>query len=142
ALILERIVEGHKVDNFETVRVHKDGHLVNVAVTISPIRNSAGTIIGASKIARDITEKIELEKAKRHFEAIVSASDDAIIFTSLQGIVTSWNLGAERLFGYRTTEMIGLSVQRLLPAERAQEEIQILCRIERGEKVEHFETER
>ena len=141
-LILERILEGHKVDNFETVRVHKDGHLVNVAVTISPVRNSAGVIIGASKIARDITEKIALEKSKRHFEAIVSASDDAIISKSLQGIITSWNLGAERIFGYLAAEMIGQSVERLLPADRSHEELQILGRIERGEKIEHFETER
>ena len=142
ALILERIVEGHKVDNFETVRVHKDGHLVNVAVTISPIRNSAGLIVGASKIARDITEKIALEKSKRHFEAIVSASDDAIISKSLQGIIQSWNGGAERIFGYRAAEMIGQSVERLLPADRSHEELQILGRIARGEKIEHFETER
>ena len=141
-LILERILEGHKVNNFETVRVHKDGHLVHVAVTISPIRNGVGKIIGASKIARDITEKIALEKAKRHFEAIVSASDDAIVSKSLQGIVTSWNLGAERIFGYSAAEMIGQSVKRLLPADRAQEALQILGRIERGEKIEHFETER
>ncbi len=74
--------------------------------------------------------------------AIVDSSDDAIVSKSLQGIVTSWNLGAERLFGYTAEEMIGQSITRLFPPERENEEPRILAQIQRGERVDHFDTQR
>ena len=74
--------------------------------------------------------------------AIVDSSDDAIISKNLQSVVTSWNAGAERVFGYPAEEMIGQPIDRLFPKDRLQEEAEILSRIQKGERVEHFETVR
>ncbi len=74
--------------------------------------------------------------------AIIDSSDDAIVSKNLQGIVTSWNRGAERIFGYTAKEMIGHSITRLFPADKQQEEPQILARLQKGERVDHFETQR
>lgn len=72
--------------------------------------------------------------------AIIDSSDDAIISKSLEGVVTSWNRGAERIFGYTASEMIGRSISVLIPEDRAGEEPEILNRLQRGERVDHFET--
>src|SRR5512146_1931613 len=74
--------------------------------------------------------------------AIVKSSDDAIVGKSLDGIVTSWNAGAERMFGYTAEEMIGQSILRIVPPERASEEEMVLSRLRRGESIEHYETVR
>ena len=74
--------------------------------------------------------------------AIVESSHDAIVSKDLDGIVTSWNLGAERIFGYTAEEMIGKSIRLLIPAERLSEEDFILERVRRGERVDHFDTVR
>ena len=78
----------------------------------------------------------------RELVAIVESSDDAIVGKTLEGIVTSWNNGAERLFGYRAEEMIGQPIRRLIPADIQPEEDFILARIRAGERVEHYETVR
>jgi PAS domain S-box-containing protein len=80
--------------------------------------------------------------AAAHFAALVGSSDDAIVGKDLAGIVTSWNSGAEKIFGYPAAEMIGQSITKLIPADRQQEEEAILGRIRRGESVRHFETVR
>src|SRR5690349_9786950 len=79
---------------------------------------------------------------KARLAAIVSSSDDAIISKNLDGIIQSWNAGAERIFGYTADEMIGRSITVLFPADRQDEEPQILERLKRGERVDHFETVR
>ena len=76
------------------------------------------------------------------YEAIVDSSDDAIVSKNLKGVVMSWNNGAERIFGYSAEEMIGQSITKLLPPDRPNEEAQILARLQRGERLEHFETQR
>lgn len=91
---------------------------------------------------RDITEQRQAEAASLRLAAIVESSNDAIISKSLDGIVTSWNAGAGRLFGYRAEEMIGQSILRLLPEDRQGEEQMILERLRRGERLDHFETVR
>ncbi len=91
---------------------------------------------------RDITERRQAEVASLRLAAIVESSDDAIISKSLDGIVTSWNAAAERLFGYTAEEMIGQPILRLLPEDRQDEERMILERLRRGERVDHFETVR
>ena len=140
--ILEKIVAGEKVDHFETLRIRKDGSPVNVSVTISPICDQYGRIIGASKIARDITERIRLETTARRFEAIVQSTDDAIIGKSLDGIITSWNPGAEAMFGYIAEEMLGQTLCVLIPFDRPNEEELILEKLRKGEQIAHFETKR
>jgi PAS domain S-box-containing protein len=85
-------------------------------------------------------ERKRAEQRMRELVAIVESSDDAIVGKTLEGVVTSWNQGAQRLFGYRAEEMIGQPISRLIPEERLGEETQILARLRRGERVEHFET--
>ena len=140
--ILERIRNGQRVKHFETVRVRKDGAEVHVSVTISPIRDRSGTIIGASQIARDITDRMRAEELRERLAAVVESCEDAVIGKSLDGTITAWNPGAENLFGYSASEAVGKPIEMLLPPERANEESAILARIRCGERLEHFETVR
>jgi PAS domain S-box-containing protein len=96
---------------------------------------------------RDITERKEVEAALRESEqrlrwlaSIVQSSDDAIVSKSLDGIITSWNKGAERVFGYSASEAIGQPITLVIPEDRQSEEREILMRIRRGERIDHFET--
>jgi PAS domain S-box-containing protein len=140
AEILSKIKQGERVDHFETIRVAKNGNKVEVSLTVSPIKDTNGDIIGASKIARDISERKRIGRADLLLAAIVSTSDDAIISKSLEGIITSWNEGAQRIFGYRSDEIVGMPVMKLIPEDRRDEEPRILRRLRNGERVEHFET--
>jgi two-component system, cell cycle sensor histidine kinase and response regulator CckA len=140
--ILERIRNGQRVKHFETVRVRKDGKEVHVSVSISPIRDRSGAIMGASQIARDITDHMRAEEVRERLAALVESSDDAIISKNLDGTITAWNPGAENLFGYSASEAVGQPIQILLPPERGDEESEIQARISRGERLEHFETVR
>ena len=140
AAIMERIRRGERIEHFETVRRRKDGTLVDISLTISPIIDASGRVIGASKVARDIGDRREADLAARRFAAIVEGTDDAIIGKNLQGVVTSWNPAAERIFGFTAREMIGAPIIRLIPRDRLDEEQQILARLQRGERVEHFQT--
>ncbi|MGZ8992937.1 MAG: PAS domain S-box protein [Burkholderiaceae bacterium] len=137
--ILKRLQRGERVDHFQTIRVRKDGTPVAVSVTISPIHNSDGKVVGASKVARDITPNALLEG---RFSAIVASSDDAIVSKDLRGVVQSWNPSAERMFGYTADEMIGKPITVLFPPDRLDEEPRILAQIRRSERVDHFETVR
>jgi PAS domain S-box-containing protein len=89
---------------------------------------------------RDVTARYLAEITSRQLGAIVASSDDAIIGKNLNSIITSWNFGAERIFGYTADEMIGTSIMRLIPPDRQGEETEILSRIRRGERFSHFET--
>ncbi|WP_254511460.1 PAS domain S-box protein [Anatilimnocola floriformis] len=137
--ILARLQKGERVDHFQTLRLRKDGTPVAVSVTISPVYDARGNIVGASKVARDVTRTAELEGK---FEAIIASSDDAIVSKDLNGIVQSWNNAAERMFGYTATEMIGQSITKLFPPDRLDEEPKILEQLRRGQRVDHFETVR
>jgi PAS domain S-box-containing protein len=90
----------------------------------------------------DITERKRAEEVRAQFAAIVESSDDAIISKTLDGIITSWNRGAEKLFGYPAQECVGKSMLMLFPPELVKEEPEILSRIRRSEGVDHFETVR
>jgi len=142
AEILERIGKGQRVEHFETVRRRKNGELIDVSLTISPIRDRGGFIVGASHVARDITERRRLDQQLRHLAAIVESSADAIISKTLEGRILTWNAGAEEVYGYTAAEAIGRPMTLLLPADRPDEEAEILERIRRGQPVEHFETVR
>jgi len=89
---------------------------------------------------RDVTEHHLAAITSRRLAAIVASSDDAIIGKDLNSIITSWNYGAEQIFGYTADEMIGTSIMRLIPPDRREEEREILSRIRRGERFDHFET--
>jgi PAS domain S-box-containing protein len=135
--VLNQIRHGEKVDHFETIRQTKDGRRLDISLTVSPVRNSQGAVIGASKIARDITQRKRLES---RLAAIVSSSDDAIVSKTLDSTIISWNSAAERMFGYTAAEAIGQSIRLIIPPELQAEEDYILNQICRGEKVDHFET--
>jgi PAS domain S-box-containing protein len=140
--VLRRIAEGERVEHFETQRLHKSGKRLEVALTMSPIRDLAGRVVGVSKIAHDISDRRRSEGARVMLAAIVESSDDAIISKNLDGIITSWNASAERLFGYKPDEIVGHSVLRLIPRELHYEEPIILRKLRNGERIEHYETRR
>ena len=138
--VLDRVRQGEVLKHFETVRVRKDGTTVPIALTVSPIRSADGKIVGASKIARDLSRSQHLQGDAQRLVAIVDSSDDAIVGKDLNGIVTSWNPAAEAMFGFSADEMIGQSIRRLVPDDRQTEEDHVLSKIRRGERVEHYET--
>ena len=142
ACILERLRRGERVDHYETIHRHKNGSLVEISLSVSPIKNTQGKVVGASKIARDITHRRTAEETARRLAAIVESSDDAIVSKDLDGNIITWNPGAERLFGYTAEEVIGKPVMILIPPDRYDEEPGILERMRRGERVDHYETVR
>ena len=142
AYVLSRVRQGLEVDHFETVRQHKDGSLLEISLTVSPIRAEDGRIVGASKIARDISERRRMERELMRLAAIVESSDDAIVGKDLNGIVYSWNAAAERMFGFTEAEAIGRPITIIIPDDRLAEEHVVLTSVRAGESVRHFETVR
>jgi PAS domain S-box-containing protein len=140
--VLAHIRAGEPVDPFDTVRRTKDGRLIEVAVTVSPIVDDAGHIVGASKIVRDITERRQNEIVHARLAALVDSSDDAIVSKTLDGVITSWNRAAERIFGWTAAEAVGQSIMLIIPDDRRFEEQTVLARIRAGERVDHFDTVR
>jgi PAS domain S-box-containing protein len=106
------------------------------------LRDDQGNIVGGLNMLLDVTEQRQGEQANTLLAAIVDFSDDAIVSKNLDGVITSWNKGAERLFGYTAEEAVGQSIKLIIPPERHQEEADILARLRRGERVDHFETVR
>ncbi|HYG64811.1 MAG TPA: PAS domain S-box protein, partial [Thermoanaerobaculia bacterium] len=140
--ILAQIARGERIEHYETIRVSKDGRRLDISLTISPLRDSEGRIIGASKVARDVTGRRQAEEAQARLAAIVESSHDAIISKTLDGVIRTWNTGAERLFGYTAEEAVGRPITLLIPPDRLDEERMILARLARGEQIEHYETVR
>jgi PAS domain S-box-containing protein len=120
----------------------KDGSLYWVDTTIVPFLNEKGKPYQYMAIRNDITERKVLELNREQIAAIVESSDDAIISKTLEGIITSWNFGAEKIFGYSAQEAIGQPISMLIPLERKEEEVQILAKIVQGERVDPFDTVR
>ena len=130
------------VHDAEVLIERPDGSRVTVVVNIRPLITEGGEITGAINCFYDITQRKQAERAAASLATIVESSNDAIISKDLNGIITSWNGGAERIFGYRAEEMIGQSIMRIIPPDRQEEETQILMRLQRGERVDHFDTVR
>ncbi len=140
--ILTTVARGERIEHFDTVRMSKNGELLDISISISPVKDSSGRIVGASKIARDTSERRRRDDFRFRLAAIVESADDAIVSKDLNGIVTSWNPAAERLFGYSAQEMIGQPILKIIPAELYSDETRILSTIARGDRIEHFETVR
>ncbi len=126
----------------EAIAERPDGTRVPFMAFPTPLRDASGKVVGAVNMLIDVSEHQRAERASRHLAAIVESSDDAIISKDLNGIIASFNRGAENLFGYFAEEVIGKPITILIPADRQDEEIGILARIRRGERIDHFETVR
>jgi len=118
--------------------VRTNGEEFQIEASISQIKASGKKLF--TVILRDVTERVHAEEVRERLAAVVESSDDAIISKTLEGTITAWNRGAERLFGYSPSEAVGESVRMLLPPERENEESDILAGIRRGESVKHFDT--
>jgi PAS domain S-box-containing protein len=121
---------------------HNGGNWRWMAVRAVPVWNSDGSVHEWVGMNIDITRLKQGAEERAKFADIVESSDDAIISKDLNGVITSWNKGAERLFGYTAQEAVGKSVTLLIPAERFDEEPSIIERIRRGERIDHYETVR
>jgi PAS domain S-box-containing protein len=139
--ILKRVSDGEVLHNYEARLRRKDGSVRDVLIASSVLWDK-GRFVHTRCFTRDITELKEADHAGRLLASIVETSEDAIVSKDLTGIVTSWNRGAERIFGYTANEMIGRSITTLIPPDRHNEEPEILERVRRGERVDHYETVR
>jgi PAS domain S-box-containing protein len=139
---LGRLKAGQQVEHYETTLLRRNGERIPVSVTISPLKDEKGRVIGASKIARDISDRKKKDEAAFRLAAIVDSADDAIVSKDLNGIVQSWNQGAYRLFGFTAEEMVGQSILRILPPELKYEEDEILRKLRAGQRIDHYETTR
>ena len=139
AILLKK---GFVIPNQEIVIERPDGSTRTVIPQVKVIVNDENRIIGAVNIDVDITTQKNSEKDSAWLAAIIESSEDAIVSKTLEGIVTSWNPGAEKLFGYTAAEMIGQPIAKLFPPDRLDEEPEILRRIQLGQRVSHFETQR
>jgi PAS domain S-box-containing protein len=120
---------------------HKDGSWRYLEHTVNNLLDDP-SVRGIVVNQRDVTERKRAQETRSRLAAIVESSDDAVIGKTLDGIITSWNVGAERIYGYSAKEAVGQPITMLVPPERPEEIPTILERIRRGEKVDHFETVR
>lgn len=125
-----------------TVLVARDGVEHPIDDCGAPIKDDAGQVLGAVLVFRDVTEQRGAENQRQWLAAIVESSDDGIVGKNLNGIVTSWNAAAERIYGYTAAEMIGQSKSKVIPADLPDELSTILSHIKAGERIEHYETAR
>lgn len=140
--ILSLIASGERLDHYSTVRCRKDGSLIDISLSVTPIRDADGRVIGATKIARDVSETRRAERqrdllalAEQRLAAMVESSDNAIIDSDLDGVIRAWNGSAERLLGYPAREAIGKPAAMLLPEGRRDEVRDLLVRVAAGERI-------
>ncbi len=126
----------------ELINRRKDGSLYIEEMTIAPVLDSTGRIVRYIALKKDVTEQRKSAEAQRLLAAIVASTGDAIIGTTLDGIISTWNGGAEAIYGYRADEAVGQTISMLLPPERCAEKGQILDGITSGGKLSEFETVR
>lgn len=119
-----------------------DGVMRDILAAGTHKRDAAGEAVELQGLVQDITDRKRAEEVQQSMAALVESAEDAILTKGLDGIVRSWNPGAERLLGYRADEIIGQPITRLLPSDRQDEESMILDQLRKGERVSHFETVR
>ncbi len=134
--------EGHTVEGVEAIAERPDGTRVWFVPYPRAFRDAEGNIVGGINMLLDITERKLAERTTNLLASIVDSSDDAIVSKRLDGVINSWNKGAERLFGYTAKEAVGRHIGLIIPRERLGEETEIIDRLKRGERVDHIETVR
>lgn len=120
--------------------VRKDGSRFWASGATTALRNETGDLRGFAKIVRDLSEHQQAEETRVRLAAIVESTEDAIVSKDLNGVITSWNTSAERIFGYSAREAVGQPITILIPTDLISEETVVLNRIRRGERIDHFET--
>ncbi|MBN9122992.1 MAG: PAS domain S-box protein, partial [Planctomycetes bacterium] len=125
-----------------TILIARDGTERAIDDSAAPMRDGSGPPVGSVLVFRDVTERRRADELRERLAAIIESSEDAIVSKTLDGVIRSWNAGAERLFGYAAAEAVGRSITLIIPPERLDEERMILDRMRRGERVEHYETVR
>jgi len=134
--------EGREVRGYEALAERPDGTRVPFVPYPTALRDASGRVIGAINILVDMGDRKEAEAIAARLAAIVTSSDDAIISKRLDGVITSWNAGATRIFGYEADEIVGQHITRLIPAELQDEEGVIISKLRAGERIDHYETVR
>ena len=132
--------ENRPIRDVEAVAQRPDGTLIPFLSFPTPLRDADGNLVGGVNTLVDLSENRRMDAAAQHLTAIVESSFDAIVSKDLNGLITSWNGGAEKLFGYSSEEAVGQPVTVLIPPDKQDEEPRILERIRRGERVASFET--
>ena len=133
---------GQPVRGVEAVAERPDGTQVPFMPYPTPLHDEFGNIVGAVNMLVDLTDRSRAEQGRQLLASIVECSDDAIVSKDLNGIISSWNPGAERVFGYTADEVVGKPVTHLFPLGLIDEELAILSRIRAGDRIEHYETVR
>lgn len=123
-----------------TLLIAQDGREIPIDDSAAPIRDESGTMQGTVLVFRDVTARRQADETGRLLASIVESADDAIFSKNLNGIVTSWNRSAERIFGFSAEEMIGRSISAIFPPEQSHELANIMRRIAEGERIEHYQT--
>lgn len=141
---IKRVIEEGVVADLanHTVLLARDGTQKAIADSAAPIRDKEGAVIGVVLVFRNVTAERETEKVRRRLAAIVASSDDAIYGTTVDGVITSWNQGAERIYGYTASEAFGSHVSLFAPPERREESMDAIRQISRSGHRDHFETVR
>ena len=133
-------LQGMTVSQYQSLCLRKDGSRMQVSVTGSPIKNSAGEVVAMSAILRDITQRHESEQARSLLASIVESSEDAISSLKLDGTIVNWNRGAEALLGYTREEAVGRNISILAMPGRAERYAEILETCARGETIDTFDA--
>src|SRR6185437_9293168 len=141
---VEKVLQSGLVQGLanHTVLLAKDGREVPIDDSAAPVRAEDGKVIGVVLVFRDITERRRFELRTAWLSSIVESSDDVIVSKDIEGRITSWNRSAEMLLGYTESEIIGKPITTIISPELQEEERQIMTRLRRGERIEHFDTVR
>jgi PAS domain S-box-containing protein len=132
--ILRKIRRGESIDHYQTVRRRKDGRLIDVSLTISPIKDAKGKIVGASKVARDITKQKQTDRRLAEQARLLDLSNEAILVRDETDRITYWNRGAVELYGYSSEEALGKVTHRLLQTQHPKPRAQILKELKRSDR--------
>jgi PAS domain S-box-containing protein len=134
--------EERPIRGAEAIAERPDGTRVTFIPYPTPLHDESGALIGAINMLVDVSDRKRAHEYEQRLVSIIESSEDAIVSKDLNGIIASWNRGAQRIFGYAAEEVVGKSITILIPPDRLNEEPEILARIRRGERIDPFETVR